>query len=97
MMLGRSQLHSPDFHMARWILPSSQEETLSPIDGPPLCAGEQAGRVQSVVSDDISYILQNLFAMLSRMLASPHVDKVTVLRHEETLKRSFVPACMLTG
>ena len=83
--------------MARYILPSSKEETLPPIDEPPLCAGEQVGHVQSVVSDDISYKLQNLYAMLSRRLTSPHVDKVTVLRHEETLKRSFVPACMLTG
>merc|ERR1712037_791376 len=50
-----------------------QEEILSSIDGPPLCAGEEEGRVQSVVSHDI--ISYNILAtILCRLLAFSRVN-----------------------
>ena len=55
-----------------------QEGISSSIDGPPLCAGEEEGRVQSVVSHDI--ISYNILAtILCRLLAFSRVN--VFLRH----------------
>ena len=70
-----------------------QEGILSSIDGPPLCAGEEEGRVQSVVSHDI--ISYNILAtILCKLLAFSRVN--VFLRHRNlALVTDRATTCML--